>query len=110
MGEEAAGDLVGLLRLLVGGGGGDQHQSVRTGVAGALHVEGWRLPHPLHARDGARLARVEEPDAHVRRRVLQALAQLGERHAGVAQPQVAVLGVSRVVDEEERLLATLARR
>ncbi len=110
VGEEAAGDLVGLLRLLVGGGGGDQHQAVRACVAGALHVEGGRRTHAFHSGDGARLARVEQPDAHVRRRVLQALAQLGQRHAGVAQPQVAVLGVARVVDEEQRLLAAVARR
>ena len=110
VGEEAARDLVGLLGFLVGGRGGDEHQAARVGAAGALHVEGGHGPHALHAGDGARLARIEEPDAHVGRRLLQALAQLAERQSGVAQPQLAVLGVPRVVDEEQRLLAVLARR
>ena len=110
MGEEAGGDLVGFLRFLVGRGAGDEHQAVRSRLVGALHVEGRRGPGALEARDHAGLARVEEPDAHVGGRVLQFLAQLGERQARIPQAQLAFLRVAGEIDEQQRGLAPVAGR
>ena len=106
--EEASGDLFRLLRFLVRGGRGDEHQPARTGLAGALHVEGGHLANAFHPGDRAGLTRIEEADAHVHRRVLQMRAQLAERQPRVAEPQVAVLRVSREVEEEQRFFAPLA--
>ena len=69
-----------------------------------LHVESRRWPNALAASDDAGLAGVEKPDAHVGGRITQCVTKVGEGHAAVAQAQVAVLGVARVVDEEHRLL------
>ena len=109
MGEEARGDLVGFLRLLVRRRRGDEDQAARSGFLRARDVEGRGRTRSLAAGDDSRLAGIEEADAHVGGCVLQRRAQIGERQARVAQPQIAVLGVSRVVDEEQRLLAAIAR-
>ena len=104
--EKGSADLVRFLRLLVGARRGDQDQPARPRRSRLhlLHVERWRRPDALAAHDHARLAGIEQADANVRRRVFERVAQLAQGHARVAQAQVAVLGVARVVDEEHRLL------
>ena len=70
-----------------------------------LHVEGGSGADSLGAGDGAGLAGVEQADADVRRSVPQGIPQLEERHAGVAEAEIAVLGVPGVVDQQHGLVA-----
>ena len=108
VGEEARRDVVGLLRLLVRGGRGDEDQAARAGFLRVRDVEGWRRARALGAGDGARLAGIEEADADVGRGVLERRAQVGQRQARIAQAEIAVLRVARVIEDEKRLVATVA--
>src|SRR4051812_34838827 len=108
VGEEARRDVVGLLRLLVRGGGGDEDEAARAGFLRVRDVEGGRGARALGAGDGARLAGIEEADADVGRGILERGAKVGKRQPRVAQAKLAVLRVPRVIDDEERLVAAVA--
>ena len=105
--EVAAADQVRLLRILVGGARGQDHQALGVARALRLDLERRRLARALGAGEHARAAGVEDADAHVGGRLRQAVLQRLERQLRVAQAERAVLGVAGEIDEQRHVLAAL---
>ena len=105
VGEEAALDLVAFLADFVGRGAGDDDLSRRRQLLIDLDDEGRRQGCSLVAGHGAGAAGVDEGQPHVASGVVQQGPQLRHREGLVAQAQATVLGVARVVDEDDDVVA-----
>ena len=98
VGEVRGGDAVRLLRPLVGGAGGEERVAAHVGRR--VHQERRPLHAALAARERARRARIEDHDAQLGGRLLDARAQLVVADAIAADQQPVLVGVAGVIDQQ----------
>ncbi len=92
--------LIALLGSFVGARGREPGLAFGLAILGRV---GERIVdhHPLRARDLARTARVEDAEADLALHPPDVVAEIRERQRVVAEPQTRLVGVARVVEDEE---------